>query len=172
MSLWFQAAREVDLVVSSPPMPDSLHSNKPHEVVVIVNGGLQDPGTDVVLTVTAMMNGAAVPAALEGLMNKPVASKFVPDKKGKLRRILLSAQLAEKSLPMVVEVDGAFRPGEWPASVESSNWMCDRRHSMRCSATQVLTNSRNTGVGGAESTSSSFRVGCRAKRRWAPSVPN
>jgi hypothetical protein len=94
-------------------MPDSLHSNKQHEVIVTVNGGLRDPGNDVVLTVTAMMNGGQVPAALEGLINKPVASEFVPDKKGKLRRTLLSAQLTEKSLPMTIEVDRAFRPGEW-----------------------------------------------------------
>ena len=94
-------------------MPDSLHSNRQHEVVVIVNGGLKDPGTDVVLTVTKMMNGAKIPAALEGLMNKPVVSEFVPDKEGKLRRTLLSAQLTEKSLAMTVEVDRAFRPAEW-----------------------------------------------------------
>ena len=95
-------------------MPKSLDSDGKFQVVATVNGGLTDPGIDVVLTVYEMKDGAEVPSALGGLIDKPVGAVFFPDRKEKVRRTLLSAQLTNKSLTMTVEWDRAFRASDWP----------------------------------------------------------
>jgi hypothetical protein len=93
-------------------LPKSFHSESKHQVITTVKG-LIDPGTDVEVTVSSMMDGKEVPKALEGLIDKAVKASFVPDKKGKVRRTLLSAQLTGKQLMMTVEVDRAFRASDW-----------------------------------------------------------
>ncbi|KPF45256.1 hypothetical protein D621_18105 [beta proteobacterium AAP51] len=93
-------------------LPKSFHSGSKHQVITTVKG-LIDPGTDVEVTVSSMMDGGDVPKALEGLINKAVKASFVPDRKGKVRRTLLSAQLTGKPLMMTVEVDRAFRASDW-----------------------------------------------------------
>jgi len=93
-------------------LPKSFHSETKHQVITTVKG-LIDPGTDVEVTVSSMMDGKEVPKALEGLIDTAVKASFVPDKKGKVRRTLLSAQLTGKPLMMTVEVDRAFRASDW-----------------------------------------------------------
>lgn len=93
------------------PMPKSLHSEHTYDVIARING-LIDPAPHVEVFLTNMAGQTKTPAALQGLMNVPLKASFIPDRIGRIRRTLLSAQLAEKTVKITVEVTRSFRNGD------------------------------------------------------------
>ena len=104
-AMTFNDNQELPVVL---PMPKVLLSEHKYTVDIMVDG-LSDKRCDFEATVIKVSRGNDVALALQGLIDAPVRATFVPDKRGKVRRTLLGAQLTNRSVTVTVEVSRGFR---------------------------------------------------------------
>ncbi|MDN3921471.1 hypothetical protein [Roseateles violae] len=101
----FNDNQELPIVL---PMPKCLLSENRYTVDIMIDG-LSDKRHDFEATVIKVSGDDEGALALQGLIDVPVRATFVPDKRGKIRRALLGAQLTNKSVTVMVEVTRGFR---------------------------------------------------------------
>jgi hypothetical protein len=92
-------------------MPKSLMSEHKYKVEMTV-GGLNDARREAEVTVVRLVEDEDMPLALQGLIGVPTRATFVPDRRGKVRRTLLGAQLTDKPVVATVEVTRGFRASD------------------------------------------------------------
>lgn len=93
------------------PMPKSLLSEHRYTVDILVDG-LSDKRHEFEATVVKVSDRDSDALALKGLLNVSVRATFVPDKRGKIRRALLGAQMTKKVVTVTVEVSRGFRASD------------------------------------------------------------